>query len=135
MKPGFQIAAGAYFSYVTRAIWKGARSRFHFGMVVRDENMLRMVAGGRRIFKADVRGIAHLPEVGGVGAFSRSRIATASITLLDISILRGSPLFLSSSCQGHCQGQVNPDFIRVITRLLSRFNGITKRLPCCVCGL
>ena len=32
MKPGFQIVAGAYSSYVTRAIWKGIRSRFHFGM-------------------------------------------------------------------------------------------------------
>ena len=32
MEPGFQIVAGAYSSYVTRAIWKGIRSRFHFGM-------------------------------------------------------------------------------------------------------
>ena len=32
MKPGFQIATGAYSSYVTKAIWKGIRSRFHFGM-------------------------------------------------------------------------------------------------------
>jgi hypothetical protein len=32
MKPGFQIATGAYSSYVTIAIWKGIRSRFHFGM-------------------------------------------------------------------------------------------------------
>ena len=32
MTPGFQIAAGAYSSYVTKAIWKGIRSRFHFGM-------------------------------------------------------------------------------------------------------
>ena len=32
MKSGFQIVAGAYSSYVTRAIWKGIRSRFHFGM-------------------------------------------------------------------------------------------------------
>ena len=119
MKPGFQIAAGAYFSYVTRAIWKGARSRFHFGMVVRDENMLRMVAGGRRIFKADVRGIAHLPEVGGVGAFRRSKFAT---TLLEISILRVSPLFLSSSCRAYLNPEfirVTPDFIRVTIQLLS----------------
>ena len=36
MKPGFQIAAGAYSSYVTRAIWKGFRSRFHFGMGIND---------------------------------------------------------------------------------------------------
>ena len=32
MEPGFQIAAGSYSSYVTRAIWKDIRSRFHFGM-------------------------------------------------------------------------------------------------------
>ena len=35
VKPGFQIAAGTYSSYVTRAIWKGIRSRFHFGMGIR----------------------------------------------------------------------------------------------------
>jgi hypothetical protein len=32
MKPGFQIVTGAYSAYVTRVIWKGIRSRFHFGM-------------------------------------------------------------------------------------------------------
>ena len=35
MKPGFQIVAGAYSSYVTRAIWKGIRSRFPFGMGIK----------------------------------------------------------------------------------------------------
>jgi hypothetical protein len=36
MKPGFQIAAEAYSSCVTRAMWKGLWSRFHFGMGIAD---------------------------------------------------------------------------------------------------
>ena len=41
MKSGFQIAAGAYSSYVTRAIWKGIRSRFHFGMGIYPQSLGR----------------------------------------------------------------------------------------------
>ncbi len=55
-----------------------------------------MVVGGRRIFKADVRCIAHLPGVGRVGAFRRSIIAvgftTSTQTHLQISSLNFSLL-------------------------------------------
>ena len=59
MKSGFQIVAGAYSSYVTRAIWEGIRFRCHFGMGIIEILQQGMRAQDLPLFKSLLEQGAH----------------------------------------------------------------------------